>query len=164
MTLFETLEMALASDLLSREMTQLPARGATPLELEALEAAVRRPMSEQHRRLLSRWNGADLDIIRVYGAGAVESGIYPIESEAHWAERLGLTGAIIVGSDYSGFLYFELADGSIYQWDHDGDENGVVGSDLEDFLQNRVFGERSRDHYGAEWLAELQRAGLVAGA
>ena len=126
-------------------------RGATDAELGGLERGVARPLSPAHAELLRRWNGMDLAVLRIHGAGNPEPGIRPIG----WEGR-----SLVLASDPSGFVYVESPAGVIIQVDTDGGDHTRVASDFDDFLCGYVFGAQSAKFMGDAWRDELIAAGL----
>jgi hypothetical protein len=126
-------------------------RGATDAELAELERGVARPLAPAHAELLRRWNGLDLAVLRIHGAGTPEPGIRPIG----WEGR-----TLVLASDPSGFVYVESPGGAIIQIDTDGGDHTRVANDFDDFLCGYVFGAQSAKFMGDAWRAELIAAGL----
>ena len=157
MTGIETIDAVLASGVLNGNLVVLPPNGATSEELAAAEQELGRPLSDTHRAILRRWNGIDLDVIRLYGVGVVVPGIRPlVAAQLNWETLPGL----VIGSDPAGFVYLEGADGQALVYDTDGGGVKAVASDLDELFSRYVFGCNAATFGGAEWLAELQRAGL----
>jgi len=150
------------SDLLSENLTVVPSRGATLESLSRLEQELPRPLSESHRALLSLWNGLDLDVVRILGVPPVEDGITPITAcQGSASEDPLLAASVAFASDPSGFVYFELPDGRVYEWDHDGGDTRIVASNIDEFIDHLVFGGRAAEFAGEEWLVELRALGLT---
>jgi hypothetical protein len=150
------------SRLLIESMTVVPSAGATPELLARFDRELPRPLSDSHRALLSVWNGIDLDVLRILGVPPTEKGIRPItDCQGFIPAEPGFAGAIAFASDPSGYVYFELPDGSVYSWDHDGGNTTRIASTVDDFIENVVFGARGAEFAGEKWLHELQARGLA---
>jgi hypothetical protein len=141
----------LGSDLLLRELTFIPVRGATAAEIREEESEVGHPFSEAYRQFLLRWNGINLDVIRLYGAGKVDSRLHRLVKE----QIPELPHMVVIGSDPAGFIYAENSNGAIYSLDHDGGELKCVAQGFESFIVDYVFGKNSAEFGGEEWLAEV---------
>jgi hypothetical protein len=141
-----TIQRVLATTLLTPELVVVPEHGVSQEQLSALEARGIR-LSPSLQRVLRRWDGIDLDVIRVHDISRI------MENEGG--------GDCLFGSDPSGFLYMEAPDGSIVSIDTDGDGMTVVASSFDEFIDDLVFGARGAEFSGDEWLEELIAAGLV---
>ena len=154
----ETIERVLSSALLTKELIRVPSRGASREELDDEVQRLGRPLSLGLRTVLARWNGLDLEVIRLYGVGSVEGGIRRLSDEqTGWRHLPGL----VIGSDPSGFIYLEGQQQEVLVHDTDGGTTKCVASNLDDLLGGYVFGARSASFAGAEWAAELKEVGLV---
>lgn len=153
------IEKVLQSPLLSPGLTLVPPDGATDAELAEEEGLLPRPLSEQHRRLLHRWNGIDLEVIRFFGCGQAIEGIGRL-STAQLKPDSG-DGLLVVGSDPSGFIYLETSMGRIYSFDTDGGDLDEDAAGLDDFIGRVVFGKDAASFGGEDWLEALRSAGLV---
>lgn len=141
----------LSSDLLIRELTFIPERGASAAEINEEESEVGHAFSEAYRQFLSRWNGIDLDVLRLYGVGVVDGRIHRLAKE----QSPEMPHLVVIGSDPAGFVYAEDSNGSIYSLDHDGGEVKCVAQSFESFILDYVFGKDSADFGGDDWLAEV---------
>ncbi|MBO9880699.1 SMI1/KNR4 family protein [Xanthomonas sp. D-109] len=150
MDAISTIEQVLRSGLLSENLVFAPSAGVLPAQLSALEIILPRSISPQHRALLARWNGIDLDVIRVLGTGNIEGQLPRIEDNQALSTETGHAGAIAIANDPSGFVYFELPDGSVIAWDHDGGGTTFMASDINDFFGQTVFGSRGAEFFGEE--------------
>jgi len=152
----------LKSGLLMESLIAVPSAGATPPLLARFDRELPRPLSDMHRAVLSVWNGIDLDVIRILGIPPTENGI-PTITDCQGLIPIGssYTGGIAFASDPSGFVYFELPDGSVHLWDHDGGDTEQIASTIDDFIVHVVFGARGEEFGGEEWLQELQLCGLA---
>ena len=156
-------EEILASGLFARTMIQVPVAGATDKAIEDLERALPRSVSAAHRAILCRWNGLDLDVVRILGVPPVEPGFKTILDFQPLIESdTRLSTGVVFATDPSGFLYIEKSDGSIYSVDHDGGEITFCASTVDEFFDVLVFGNRSSEFLGHQWLYTLQRLGIVA--
>jgi hypothetical protein len=146
--LIETVDRVLASDLLAPELVTVPDRGAADDELTNvfdLERADHLPLIQ----LLRRWNGLDLDTVRIHGVGNLPDGICS-------AHRTG--DGLVFASDPAGFVYVLKEDGSVSSVDHDGGSVTRVADDVVDFICNFVFGNRAVDFAGDDWAADVATA------
>jgi hypothetical protein len=150
------------SRLLIESLTVVPSAGATPKLLARFDRELARPLSEAHRAVLSVWNGINLDVIRILGVPPTEKGIPPItDCQGLIPAGPRYAGAIVFASDPSGFIYFELPDGSVHSWDHDGGNTELIASTIDDFIGHVVFGARGAEFAGEKWLHDLQAPGLA---
>src|SRR5574341_1554979 len=106
----EVIERVLKARVLSPGLTVIPDRGASQADFDEEERLLPRPLSSAMKRLLSRWNGLDLDLVRLYGCGSVVKGIKRLS--AHQIrlepdELRELNKPMVIGSDPSGFVYIE---------------------------------------------------------
>jgi hypothetical protein len=147
-----------SSGLFSESLLVVPASGATQAQLHDVTVQLGRPLSAQHARLLSSWNGLDLDVIRLFGAAPAPNGILPLSktSIAH-----APSGWLAFGSDPAGYVYFEDPSGAIHSFDHDGGHWTRVAPNLDAFITELVFGPKAALFAGEEWLATLRQCGVV---
>ena len=152
----------LKSRLLIESLIAIPSAGATLALLARFDRELPRPLSEMHRAVLSVWNGIDLDVIRILGIPPTENGIATITNcQGLIPVEPRYAGAIAFASDPSGYIYFELPDGSVHSWDHDGGDTQQIASTIDDFISHVVFGVRGKEFAGEQWLHELQLCGLA---
>ena len=161
MSAVETIEKALATDLLMDDLTIVPERGADDAEVAVEEGRLSRRLSQQHKRLLSRWNGIGLEVVRFFGCGDSTGEVGRI-ADFQVAYDFGLEGVIVIGSDASGFAYLEDGHGRIHSFDTDGGTVKQIANDLDDFLDRVVFGAGAAEFSGEEWLTEVRESGLIA--
>lgn len=165
MEFIDRLEKVIESGILNQGFPRISKNGATDEMIKNEEKKLSRPLSEQHKALLRRWNGSNFDFIRVLGT-------YPVKNDfleelakeyVEWKEIVDEVGnkVIYFANDVSGFMYFELEDGSIIDLDNDGGGIDKVAEDMNDFFLNYLFGARADEYAGMEWLQELQDAGIV---
>jgi hypothetical protein len=141
----------LASGLLLRELVSIPARGAADAEISEQETRLGKPLSEGFRRFLRRWNGINLDVIRLYGTTNVSDGIESLTSP----QPAALADFIAIGSDPAGFIYAEDSAGRIYSFDHDGGEVECVAHSFDEFIVDYVFGKNSAAFMGDDWYRQV---------
>ncbi len=156
----ERIEKIINSGILSKNLSDIPNNGATNTMIENEEKLLPRPLSKQHKAFLKRWNGANLDFMRVLGVHPVESEFME-ELAKEFLEWKNLfeemnNKVIYFANDVSGFMYFELEDGSIIQLDTDGGGMEKVAKDMNDFFLNYLFGERANE-FMEDWLNELKK-------
>lgn len=159
MTAIEIIERALESKVIKNSLTYVPDRGATSEELSILSKDLPRFLSESHLSILKKWNGINLDMVRLYGASPSQElrGL----SETQYGPLLYFPDAIIFGDDPSGFVYAERSDGKIFALDSSSGGIEIVATSLDDFFTRLVFGEDADQFAGDEWLSEVKRAGLA---
>ena len=152
------IERALASAVLTKTLVVVASRGAMASELGSEQVLLGRVLSNLHRVLLERWNGLDLDVIRLYGVGSTEPGIRCLRAEQRdWPE---LDGSLVVGSDPAGFMYLERPTGEIWTLDTDGGHEAVVAENIDALFSKYVFGSDAVLFGGEEWAEQLLRAGV----
>ena len=135
----------------------MPLEGAPEEAIAAEEAAVGRNFSFPYRDLLLRWNGINLEILRVFGCGAtVKSQVRKMQIPS-----LRLKGLICIGSDPAGFLFCEDEHGAIFCYDTDGGRISDLAKDLDDFIDRLVFGPDAQLFAGAEWAQAIRNEGLL---
>lgn len=150
------------SRLLTESLTVVPSAGTAPELMARFDRQLPRPMSRAHRAILSVWNGIDLDVIRILGVPPTEKGIRPItDCQGLIPAEPRYAGAIAFASDPSGYVYFELPDGSVHSWDHDGGDTEQIASSIDEFICHIVFGARGAEFAGEKWLHALQACGLA---
>lgn len=154
------IERVVASGILIPELVVIPSGGATIEELATDASTLGRELSESHTALLRRWNGLNLDVIRLYGCGSC-----PARTGQLVRMQLGpgtiANGSVAFGSDPAGFVYVETVKGQIQQLDSDGGAISALAEGLDDFLCRVVFGKDAAAWGGDEWFQELRDAGLV---
>ncbi|WP_146518990.1 hypothetical protein [Stieleria varia] len=121
----------------------VPDRGATDTEIAA---AFDGRCSGSLAKLLRRWNGLDLDVIRIHAVGDSVDSLPTVADSCH---------GTVIASDPSGFRYVQLPDGSISSLDHDGGTLVSVAIDFDDFIGNYIFGNRAAEFCGDEWAADV---------
>ena len=124
MDFVKKIKKILSSDLLIRELTIIPTRGASLNEIKEEENFITHPLSLPHKALLQIWNGIDLDVVRFYGCGETENTLKTLRNN-QISLPIAVQKGIIIGSDPSGFLYIE-------------DEKGHIGNTRQALLQCNV--------------------------
>jgi len=160
----DVIERVLMARILTPNLTVIPPRGASQADFDEEERSLPRPLSLSMKRLLSMWNGLDLDVVRLYGCGAVVAGIKRLSSHQVPLEPgmlRELSKPIIIGSDPSGFVYIEDDRGQVWCLDTDGGDRNRVADSLDDFFGRVVFGADAETFAGSEWAKVLRDAGLV---
>lgn len=155
----EKIELLLRSGVLNQSLIAVPPEPASPDGIDKLEYKLGTSLSQALRNLLVRWNGIDIDVLRIHGVNGDEVP-YPIEPALNFDPKLE-RNAIVVASDPSGFLYIEHADGKISSYDTDGGRLDVVARDFDDFLCRFVLGADSADFAGDDWERDLRKAGVI---
>lgn len=154
------IEKAIASGVLIEGLTIMPSRGATDVEIVKEEAALPRPLSKQHREILKRWNGMNMDILRLYGCGNVHEELRRL-SEAQIVIFSSVENEIVFGDDPAGFMYAEGVDGSIHSVQVSTGEEKKLAVSLDDFFERLVFGQDAKEFGGTDWQEELADCGLL---
>jgi len=149
---------------LMESMVDVPQRGATDLEIAQENKLLPRPLSNRHRDLLGKWNGVNLDMVRVYGLGRTDENILRL-AENQLDLSQDFPGWIVFASNPSGFVYAEDVAGIIYSYDTQAlaaapEAAKVVASDLDDFFFRYVFGPDSDTFCAGDWKELLQKAGV----
>jgi len=165
MEFINRIEKVIESGILEQGFPRIPKNGATNKMIENEEKKLSRPLSEQHKAFLKRWNGANLDFMRVLGTHPVENEFMEelAKEYTEWKEIVDEVGnkAIYFANDITGFMYFEREDGSIVSLDTDGGSIDKEAEDMNDFFLNYIFGERANEYADTEWLDELKEAGII---
>ena len=159
MSAVATIERVLGSALLRPTLISVPATGATEGQIARVESRLPRSLSQPHRTLLARWNGLDLDVLRIHGADS--SGIDGPRDLASRQDAAALPRSIVFADDPSGFVYVEDELGVIWSMDSDGGEAKQVAPDLDAFFSDLVFGRHAAKFMGQSWADELMAAGLL---
>lgn len=150
------IERALSAGALEPNLISVPSRGATDEEIEEEEALVGQRLSESHKTLLRRWNGIDLEVLRLFGCGPAAT-----QRRLSDATMTGVDAAVVIGDDPFGFVYFGASDGRIILLDTDGGAVEEVAADLDDFICRLVFGADAASFAGDDWFHELRVAGII---
>ena len=160
MSAVEKIEVVLGTGLLTPQLMIIPARGATDDELRQEEALLGRPLCLDHVAILRRWNGIAMEVVRLFGCGE-NAGEVGRLSALQIKGDFGVKGAVVVGSDASGFAYLQAADGRVFSLDTDGGEFKQLAGNLDEFFERLVFGPDAASFAGQDWLAELRDVGIV---
>lgn len=160
MTATETIELVLKVRLLRKSLVFVPDRGATEPELVELSKKLSRPLSSMHISLLRRWNGLNLDVIRLYGASPTASELRGI-AEAQSGPIVMIPGMVVFGDDPSGYVYAEALSGEVVSFDSSSGESKIVASSLDDFFGRLVFGSDAGEFAGDRWLQDIRSVGLA---
>jgi hypothetical protein len=160
MKAINVIENVLDTALLIPEMIRLPKGGASDNDINIAEANLQRPLSEQHKMLLRKWNGIGLDVIRIYCCGSSNKSISDIVKRQHGLLS-EFKGYICFADSPSGIMYAESDNGQIF-WAHATDLDAEkIADNIDDFISNFIFGERAALFSGEEWVDELKEAGLL---
>jgi hypothetical protein len=160
MSAVDKIERVLRANVLKKALTFIPPRGATDMEIAAAGKALPRPLSARHSALLRRWNGMNLDVVRVYGATETPKEIRAL-TDAQLSVLAATPGSIVFGDDPAGFVYAELANGQIALWDSDFGDIEIVAANLDEFFDRLVFGVDAEQFAGEEWKLRLEAAKLL---
>jgi len=160
MSAVEKIQIVLDSGLLAPQLIIVPTRGATEDEIREEEMLLGRPLCPDHLAILRQWNGIALEVVRIFGCGKAAGEVGRLSS-LQLIGDIGVDGAIVVGSDASGFAYVQAADQSIFSLDTDGGEIERLARNLDEFFDQLVFGSDAAHFAGEDWLGELRSAGIV---
>lgn len=160
MAAIDVIERALAADILLPSLTYVPQRGAVKEQLTSISGVLPRPLSESHERLLKRWDGLNLDVLRLYGASPHPGELRGL-AEAQIGPLVAVPGTVVFGDDPAGFVYGETKSGEVMSFDSASGQMKKVAESIDDFFERLVFGKDAADFAGADWLYELKSAGLV---
>jgi hypothetical protein len=160
MKAINVIENVLGAELLIPDMVRLPKSGASDNDINIAEANLQRPLSDQHKTLLRRWNGIGLDVIRIYGCGNSNKSISDIVKRQH-----GLLseykGYICFADDPAGIMYAESDNGQIFSAHATDISIKKIADNIDDLISNLIFGKRAALFAGEEWVDELKEAGLL---
>lgn len=154
------IEKVLSSGVLIPEMLVIPDFGATESEIHEEESNLPRQLSHSHKSLIKKWNGMNLDLIRIYGCGKVHPELNRLSERQSGVLSEGV-GNIVFADDPAGFMYAEKNDGSILSVQVSTGEVRDVAKNIDDFFVRLVFGKDARDFGGDEWVEELVDAGIL---
>ncbi len=160
MNAVKKIEEVLESSVLVDELLVVPDRGATEAEIAAEEHLIGRTFSGGFSEFLRKWNGANLDVIVIFGCGETHPEI-PALRDRQTLLPCGIGQAIVIGSDPAGFVFAEARNRQIVSIDTKGGGHEVVGSGFADFVSRFVFGEDSHLFCDEDWQQELRGAGLL---
>ena len=159
MSAVEVIAKVLDSGVLMPSLLYVPAEGASAEMIAEEERALGRRLSPKHQAVLRRWNGINLEVLRMYGCGDTPPQVGRL-SENQGLDAWRVVGTA-VGSDPAGFLYVEDDVGNILSLDHDGGAIKKVAADLDDFFGRFVFGEDAHLFGGDDWKEELRSLGML---
>lgn len=153
-------------DLLMPEFILVPSKGATDKMINDAEKQLSRRLSDQHKFLLKKWNGIELDYIKIFGVFKTESfnigHIFElVDKNKEYKEFVDEVGeqTILFADDASGFMYFENKNGSIFYYDPDYHKIKKIANDMDHFFDECVFGEKSEEYFG--WIEELKANNIL---
>lgn len=161
MTNIELIEKVISSGLLLQPLTYIPTQGANPSELLMLDDSLPKPMSNAHKTILQKWNGLNLDVIRLYGASPTPGELNGLAESQEGVLISFNDGYIVFGEDPAGFIYLEDGEGRIWSLDSEIQVSSLIARDMDDFFQNYLFGLKGFEFGGENWMQELRSAGLI---
>lgn len=166
MDFIERIEKVIKSGILSKNLSDFASYGATDEMIVNEEKKLHRKLSNLHKHFLKRWNGSNLDYIRVYGVNQTENEFIKelAEENQEWYDEITSEidgNPIMFADDAGGSMYFEFEDGTIGMLDSDGWELTIVASDMRDFFLNYLYGERANEFMGGDWVQELKDAKVI---
>ncbi len=148
------IEKAISSGVLLEDMTVIPKLGSSDSDIQREENLLPRPLSNNHVTLLKKWNGMNLDVIRLYGCGSVHEELKQLSS-CQMGVLSELEGNVVFGDDPAGFMYAEKDDGTILSVQTSSGEIKEVAQNMDDFFERLVFGKDAREFGGEDWEEEL---------
>lgn len=158
MKVINKIEKVLNSPLLSKGLCYVPTHGASKQSIEKEEDLLGKKISKQHRTLLEKWDGINLEVLRFYGCTKDKETRQISECQFDLDE---LDNPIFFASEPAGYIYVYDKEEKIYLIDTDGWEITKIATSLEDFICNYVFGKRAAEFAGDEWFDEVKAAGLL---
>ena len=157
--MIEIIEKIIESEILITSLTFIPEKGATPDEIKQEELIIGKKFSIYHKSFLEKWNGIDLDVIRVYCCGNSSDRLNRIADEQF--EELTSKGFTAIGSDPAGFIYLENEKAEIHSFDTDGGEIEFQAKNLDFFFTDLVFGQNADKFLGEDWKEVLRSHNLL---
>lgn len=154
------IEKVINSEVLLEEMLVLPKIGNSNEGFIQEETSLVRNLSDSHKSILRKWNGFNLDVIRLYGCGVVHEELKRL-STCQTGPLTEREGVIVFGDDPVGFVYGEQVDGSILSEDTSTGDVKVIAKNMDDFFERLVFGVDAVEFGGIEWEDELKDAGVL---
>jgi hypothetical protein len=155
------IEKAISSCVLLEDMTVIPLSGSSESDIMEEERLLSRSLSSSHKSLLKKWNGVNLDVIRLYGCGSVHEEFKRL-STCQTGVLAESVGNIVFGDDPSGFMYAEKSDGKILSVQTSVGEIKEIAENLDDFFERFVFGKDAKEFGGEDWVKELMDAGMFS--
>lgn len=155
----EIIERVLTSKLLSPNLIVADVSGATPEEILEEESLLNRNLSFQHKHFLERWNGIDLEVIQLFCCGEQTSRLKRLHNE----QITNLQNSyLVIGSDPSGFAYLEKTENlQIFSLDSKSTELSYLATNLDELFEGVIFGEKSGDFLGEDWIGELRSYSIL---
>jgi hypothetical protein len=160
MSAISIIERVVQSGVLIEELVVIPKLGATDEMILNEEKKLPRRFSEIHKDILKRWNGMNIDVVRLHGCEPVESGIFSI-SDRQLDVLANVQGGVVFADDAAGFSYAEAEDGRIFSIDNDGGSTKEVSVNMDRFFTYWIFGLGAKEFAGEDWQKELVDAGVL---
>ncbi|MFS2205189.1 MULTISPECIES: SMI1/KNR4 family protein [unclassified Variovorax] len=158
MTSVEVIENVLASGVLTKALVHLPTVGADNDALKELSARLNRSLSMMHEQILKKWDGINLDVIRIYGVTSNVLGVKKIITSQSFSPA---PDAIVFADDPTGFLYAEAQNGEVLSIDSSSGEVEEKARNIDDFFTRLVFGKDAAEFMGDQWLEDLRASGIA---
>jgi hypothetical protein len=150
-------EKIINSKVLCYNLTFIPKKRPSEQSINRIKESVEISINPIHEIFIRRWNGIDLEVIKIYSFDKKEENIPNLMDRQFDLNKEGL---LVFGSSPSGFLYSYDNQGIVFSIDTDGWNIEKVADSFEDFICNYVFGKRSREFGGDEWYEDLKKAGI----
>lgn len=144
------------SGLLCDDLIFIPSKGATNIDLTALQSSLKRSLCADHVELLQEWDGINLEVISLYSVNKSDELFQIAKSQISSYPNL-----IFFGHDPIGISYAYDADGKVYLLDSDALELEHISENLSDFFYNFIFGEKSECLMGISWVDELKKFKII---
>lgn len=158
MSAISIVEKVLSSELLNSNLILVPDSAVLSEEIEKEESLLNRTFSLQHKKFLQRWNGIDLEVIRLYCCGNQKERLRRLADEQISSLNQSF---LVIGSDSSGFVYLERnTDFQIFVFDTQSDEIKYLADNFDDLFEKVVFGEEAKEFLGEDWFNELRFNGV----
>lgn len=153
----EKINQVIESGLLIKGLYNLPINSANDLDIRNVESKLPFKLSDQYKEFLKFWNGANLDIVRIFGVGQTENFIPSLlDCQSDYNNK----GLIIIASDPAGFVYGQNIKGGIFSIDSEGEETSKVADSFNNFVCDYLFGPNASAFGGHSWAEELMNAGI----
>lgn len=154
------IEKAISSGVLLEDMMVVPRIGSSDSDIKQEEKGLPRPLSKSHISFLKKWNGINLDVVRLYGCGNVHEELKRLSSSQSGVLS-ELEACIVFGDDPAGFMYAEKDNGSILSVQTSNSEIKEIAQNMDDFFERLVFGKDAKEFAGEDWEEELTDAGML---
>lgn len=139
------IEKLVDSGVLGKGLTEISKAGATDIDLESVKERVGSKLDPELVAFLRSFDGANLDVVRVYPCRRLNMAEHGLE----------------FADDPAGFVYYVTGSGEVVCEDTDGGGVKTLAMSVTEFIHSYIFGARSREFAGEEWHEQLVRAGIT---